>query len=75
MKLSEMKENSQAVVSGLEGDARFISRITSIGLTPGCRVDVIKNDPKRPLLLYSRDTMIAVNRNECDGIQVTEVRA
>lgn len=75
MKLAELKENTEAVISGLKGDSRFIGRITSIGLTPGCRISVIKNDRNRPVLLYSRDTMIAVNRNECEGIEVTEVRA
>lgn len=74
MNLGELKENTEAVVSGISGDARFISRITSIGLTPGCRVQIIKNDKNRPVLLYSRDTMIAVNRRECTGITVTEVR-
>lgn len=75
MKLSELKENTEAVISGLKGDTRFIGRITSIGLTPGCRISVIKNDRNRPVLLYSRDTMIAVNRKECEGIEVTEVRS
>ena len=75
MKLSDMKENTRVVVDSLDGDARFISRITSIGLTPGSSVEIIKNDRHRPVLLYSRDTMIAVNRSECEGIEVTEVRA
>ena len=75
MKLGEMKENSEAVVSRISGDARFVGRITSIGLTPGCRVSIVKNDRNRPVLLYSRDTMIAVNRRECEGIEVTEVRS
>ena len=75
MSLNEVKENTDAVITGIEGDTRFISRITSIGLTPGCRISIIKNDKSRPVLLYSRDTMIAVNRKECMGIQVTEVRA
>ena len=74
MNLGELKENTEAFVSGISGDARFISRITSIGLTPGCRVQIIKNDKNRPVLLYSRDTMIAVNRRECAYITVTEVR-
>ena len=74
MVLSELKANTEAVVSGISGDARFVSRITSIGLTPGRRLQVIKNDKNRPVLLYSRDTMIAVNRKECAGINVTEVR-
>ena len=64
MKLSELKENQNAVVAKLDGDNRFISRITSIGLTPGCRLQVVKNDRNRPVLVYSRDTMIALN-NYC----------
>ncbi len=75
MKLSDLKENTDAVVAKLDGDSRFISRITSIGLTPGCRLRVVKNDRNRPLLAYSRDTMIALNRKECEGIEVTEVSA
>jgi ferrous iron transport protein A len=75
MTLGELKENSEAVVSGLKGDSRFIGRITSIGLTPGCRVSIVKNDRSRPLLIYSRDTMIALNRKECEDIEVSEVTA
>ena len=75
MSLSEVKENKEVCVSEINGDTRFISRITSIGLTPGCRVSVIKNDKNRPMLVYSRDTMIALNRNECKGILVEEVTA
>ena len=55
--LSELPVNAVCVITSLEGDQRFISRITSIGLTPGCRVSVIKNDGNRPVLVYSRDTM------------------
>ena len=75
MSLSEVKENGEVLVSSLNGDTRFVSRITSIGLTPGCRVRVIKNDKNRPMLVYSRDTMIALNKGECDGITVEEVTA
>ena len=75
MSLSEVKENREALVSEVNGDTRFMSRITSIGLTPGCRVRVVKNEKNRPLLVYTRDTMIALNRNECKGILVEEVRA
>ncbi|MBR4543256.1 MAG: ferrous iron transport protein A [Lachnospiraceae bacterium] len=75
MCLSELKENRSAVVTNVEGDSRFISRITSIGLTPGCRVKVMKNDKNRPMLVYSRDTMIALNKKECQGVMVEEVTA
>ncbi len=73
MKLGEIGENRSAVVASLNGDSRFIGRITSIGLTPGCKLTVVKNDKNRPILVYSRDTMIALNRKECEGIEVTEV--
>ena len=69
-KLSELEKNAEGVISTVNGDARFVSRITSIGLTPGCKVTVIKNEKNRPVLVYSRDTMIALNRLECDQIEV-----
>ncbi|MBE5845689.1 MAG: ferrous iron transport protein A [Butyrivibrio sp.] len=75
MSLGEVRENSDAIITAIDGDTRFMSRITSIGLTPGCRISVIKNDRNRPLLVYSRDTMIALNRKECTGITVEEVTA
>nr|WP_330366695.1 ferrous iron transport protein A [Butyrivibrio sp. VCB2001] len=73
--MSELRQNSDAVVKSLNGDQRFISRITSIGLTPGCSVRVLRNDKNRPMLVFSRDTMIALNRKECMGIEVSEVTA
>ena len=75
MSLSEVREKKDVVITAIQGDTRFMSRVTSIGLTPGCRVSVIKNDKNRPMLVYSRDTMIALNRNECSGITVEEVTA
>lgn len=73
MSLNELGKDRQAIVEKLTGDERFVSRITSIGLTPGCSIKVLRNDKNRPMLIYSRDTMIALNRNECKGIEVTEV--
>ncbi|MGL6198371.1 MAG: FeoA family protein [Lachnospiraceae bacterium] len=73
-KLSETKTGETAVISVVEGDTRFLSRITSIGLTIGSRISVIQNVKKRPLLIYSRDTVISLNKEECSKIMV-EVRA
>ncbi len=74
-KLSELKKDAVGVIAAVDGDSRFISRITSIGLTPGCPVTVIKNEKNRPLLVYTRDTMIALNRAECGMIKVEGGRA
>lgn len=72
MKLTELKKEQSGLITRINGDTRFVSRITSIGLTPGCKVTVVKNEKRRPLLVYSRDTMIALNRNECEDIEVEE---
>ena len=69
-KLNELKKEESAVIASVNGDTRIVSRITSIGITPGCKITIIKNEKRRPLLVYSRDTMIALNRNECENILV-----
>lgn len=71
-KLIDLQTNESGKIAAINGDSRFVSRITSIGLTPGCKVTVVKNDKHRPLLVYSRDTMIALNRSECDSIEINE---
>lgn len=72
-RLSEMKQGEEGIVSSIDGDSRYVGRITSIGITPGCRIKVIKNDRNRPLIVFSRDTMIALNSNESKNIGVKEV--
>lgn len=69
-RLSNLKVGACARVIGADGDTRFLSRVTSIGLTPGSTLRVLKNDSKRPVLVYSRDTMIALNKGECENIIV-----
>lgn len=67
-KLSEMSPGSKGKIKALDGDGRFLSRITSMGLTVGCPVEVLRNEKKQPILIYSRDTMVALNRKECEKI-------
>lgn len=71
-KLTEMDPGEEGVISSIKGDTRYISRITSIGITPGCRVRIIKNDKNRPIIVYSRDTMIALSSVESRNIEVEE---
>lgn len=69
-KLNELRKEESGIIASVNGDTRFISRITSIGITPGCKIKIIKNEKSRPLLVYSRDSMIALNRKECENIMV-----
>ena len=46
-KLVELEKEKSGVVASVNGDARFVSRITSIGITPGCKVTIVKNECTR----------------------------
>ncbi len=68
--LSGMAEKTCGTIAKIEGDSRFISRIVSIGLTPGTPFTMLKNDGRSPILVFCRDTVIAVNRKESVQVSV-----
>jgi ferrous iron transport protein A len=68
--ITKLQRGERGVVARLDGDARFLSRITAIGLTPGCPVEILRNKKRQPVLLYSRDTMIALSRREGEKIML-----
>ena len=70
MTINKMKEGQYCRIKNLAGDTRFISRITSVGLTLGAEVEVIQNRGKYPMLVYTRDSMIAINQKEAANISV-----
>lgn len=73
-KLTDLREGQKARIIGITGDRRYLSRITSIGLNIGCPLEMLQNVKNPPVLVYGRDTMIALNRAESERIQV-EVQA
>lgn len=74
MKLHDVKEGAAARVLAVSGGgARFVSRITSVGLTEGCRIEVLQNVRKRPVLVYVRDSAVAIDRGDCELIDVEVV--
>ncbi|MBQ6806856.1 MAG: ferrous iron transport protein A [Lachnospiraceae bacterium] len=70
MKLYEAQPGYSGEITSIDGDTRFLSRITSIGLTEGCKIEIMQNEKKQPVLLLSRDSLIAVNRKDCERIEV-----
>ncbi|MDL2288551.1 ferrous iron transport protein A [Oscillospiraceae bacterium OttesenSCG-928-F05] len=69
-KLTELQPGQAATIAGVQGDTRFLTRIISIGLTVGSRVEMLRNEKKMPLLLYGRDSVVALNRDESSNILV-----
>lgn len=74
MKLSEAQENKSYVIESFEGNEHFESRISAMGLRRGIKLTILCNKRKLPLLIYSRDTMIALGRGESEKINVGGVR-
>lgn len=74
MKLNEMKAGTKGRVLTVTGNSAFQRRITAVGITPGSSFEVIRCDKCSPMLIYVRNTMLAINTNDCKEIE-TEVLA
>jgi ferrous iron transport protein A len=70
MTMAEAKEGQFYTIKNIGGERRFLSRVTSVGLTPGTNVEILQADGRLPVLLYARDTMLAVNCREAVQIEV-----
>ena len=68
--LTQAKEGQRCRIKSLNGNKRFISRITSVGLILDSVLEMIQNKGKYPLLIYTRDSMLAVNQKEAENIIV-----
>jgi ferrous iron transport protein A len=71
--MAEAKKGQFYKIRKINGGARFMSRVTSAGLTPGTNVEILQIAARSPVLLYARDTMLAVNRREARQIEMLEV--
>ena len=70
MKLSEMETGRKGTIASVSGTDRFVSRVTAIGLTEGCRIEIVQNAKRRPLLVFERDSVVALDRTDCKNIEV-----
>ncbi len=73
MKLSQTNADGMYAVTGISGDAHLMKRITSIGITEDSIVQTVKNDPKMPVLIYAKETLIALNRTDAENVEVKAV--
>lgn len=70
MRLTDIETGGRGCVCAVRGDDRFLSRIFSMGVTEGCRFAVVQNRKKYPVLVHVRDSAIAIDRSDCDRIEV-----
>ena len=70
MSLSETKEGFSGTITDIAGDAHFVGRVTSMGLTVGCLLTVVRHEKKQPILIEARDTLIAISCGDLGKIFV-----
>ncbi len=68
--LNSLETGQIAVIHSLTGDKRFISRATAMGFTPDTPVTMMQNAGGGPILVYLRDTQVAMARKEAAKVQV-----
>lgn len=68
--LSSLKNGQVAIVRGLVGGQRFVSRAAAMGFAPDTLVTMLQNSGRGPILVYLRDTQVALGRGEAAKIHV-----
>lgn len=70
LSLSAIQIGESARIRAVEGGHHFLSRLASLGFTPGARIKVVQNYGRGPIIVVLRDTRIALGRGEANKIRV-----
>lgn len=68
--LPTLKVGETGVVIALAGGRGLVSRLATLGFTPGAPVTVVQNYGHGPIIVTVRDTRIALGRGEAGKIRV-----
>jgi Fe2+ transport system protein FeoA len=70
--LAEIKSGTWVQIEQMAGGHQFLSRLASLGFTPGVRLKVLQNYGHGPLIVSVRDTRVALGRGEAEKILVAK---
>ena len=70
--LSEIKTGDLVTLHSITVGRELTSRLTSLGLTPGAKVEVLQNFGRGPIIVNVRGTHVALGRGEARKLLVTE---
>jgi len=68
--LSTLAPGEVGVVRQLAGGRGFMSRLATLGFTPGVEVNMVQNFGHGPLIVLVRDTRVALGRGEAMKVLV-----
>ena len=68
--LSDVKPGCRYCILEIKEENRLVNRLSSMGLLCGSTIEVCQNFKKQPVLLFARDTLVAIGREESKKIMV-----
>ena len=68
--LSDATPGSRYCILEIKEESRLVNRLSSMGLLCGSMIEICQNHKKQPVLLFARDTLIAIGREESKKIMV-----
>jgi ferrous iron transport protein A len=68
--LSSIPVGQTVQLAKIDAGRRLKHRLTELGLTPGVKVTIVQNNGG-PILIYVRDSRIAIGREMANKIRVT----
>ena len=68
--LSETQPGNRYRVIEIKDEARLVNRLSSMGLLCGSQIEICQNNKKQPVLIFARDTLVAIGREESKKIIV-----
>ena len=71
--LGSVRSGESVQIRRMDGGHQFLSRLASLGFTPGAQLEVIQNYGRGPIIVRLRDTRVALGRGEAEKIRVEQV--
>ena len=68
--LTKLAPREEGVMVKMHGGAHFVSRMATLGFTPGAPLTMVQNFGHGPLIVLIRDARIALGRGEANKILV-----
>ncbi len=68
MSLEQLKTGQKGLVTGLHGGHGVVSRLATLGFTPGVQVEMVRNHGHGPLIVEVRGAQVALGRGEAAHI-------
>ena len=66
--LSDAAPSKRYTIRAIKDETRLVNRLSSMGLVCGSTLDVCQNLKKQPVLVFTRDTLVAIGREESKKI-------